>query len=55
MDIAVSLKRINVSNDTFINNVYEFDSLILSSKLEDTMTVEEVILSNYEEVFGNGA
>ena len=55
MDIEVYEKEVSVDNETFINNVYEFDSLMLSSKTQEIMTVEEVILSNYEEVFGNGA
>ncbi len=55
MDIEVYEKEISVNNDTFINNVKEFDSLIISSEDNDIMTVEEVVLSNYEEVFGNGA
>ena len=55
MDMEVYEKEISVDNETFIKNVYEFDSLMLSSNMQEIMTVEEVILANYEEVFGNGA
>ncbi len=55
MDIEVYEKDVYISDDTFINNVEQFDSIILSSKGDDILTVEEVVLSNYEEVFGNGA
>ena len=53
MDIDIYEKDVYINDDTFINNVEQFDSIILSSKEEDILTVEEVILSNYEEVFGN--
>ena len=55
MDIEVYEKDVYISDDTFINNVEQFDSIILSSADDEILTVEEVILSNYEEVFGNGA
>ena len=55
MDIDVYEKDIYVNDDTFINNIEQFDSIVLSSKEEDILTVEEVVLSNYEEVFGNEA
>lgn len=55
MDIDVYEKDVYVDDDTFVNNVTQFDSIILSSNEEEILTVEEVILSNYEEVYGNGA
>lgn len=44
-------KEKNVTNAEFLNNVEQFDVLVESTKKErDITTIQEVILSNYEEM-----
>lgn len=44
-------KEKNVTNVEFLNNVEQFDVLVESTKKErDITTIQEVILSNYEEM-----
>lgn len=44
-------KKIDVSNKEFINNIDQFDILIDSTNSDnDISTIEEVILSNYEDL-----
>lgn len=45
------IKEINLSNEEFFNNVTQFDLLIENSKTEEEiLTIEEVVLANYEEI-----
>lgn len=53
MNIEVNKTQMSVNDESFVNNVKQFDSIILSSKKDEILNVEEVILSNYEEVFGS--
>ena len=43
------------NNEEFANNVTQFDLLVKeSSSSEDVLTIEEVVLANYEEIIGTG-
>lgn len=53
MNIEVHKTDMSVKDESFVNNVKQFDSLILASDKDEILNVEEVILSNYEEVFGS--
>ncbi len=45
------IKEINLSNEEFYNNVTQFDLLIKNTtKEEEILTIEEVVLANYEEI-----
>ena len=45
------IKEINISNEEFYNNVTQFDLLIKNTtKEEEILTIEEVVLANYEEI-----
>lgn len=45
------IKEINLSNEEFYNNVIQFDLLIEhANKEEEILTIEEVVLANYEEI-----
>lgn len=47
----VYIKEQNLSNEEFYNNVTQFDILIESTdKEEEILTIEEVVLANYEEL-----
>lgn len=51
MGYQLYVKEINLSNEEFYNNVSQFDLLIKnSSKDEEILTIEEVVLANYEEL-----
>ena len=44
-----------LDNEEFSNNVVQFDWLVKDSEYEDDiLTIEEVVLANYEELFGTG-
>jgi len=48
------IKEVNLNNNEFANNLEQFDLLVKNSDSdEDVLTVEEVILSNYEEIVLN--
>lgn len=48
------IKEINLSNEEFYNNVTQFDLLIKNTtKEEEILTIEEVVLANYEEIIKN--
>ena len=55
MDIDVYKKEEMIDDERFISNVEQFDSMISSADNEEVLAIEEVILSNYEEVFGSEA
>lgn len=45
------IKEINLANEEFYNNVIQFDLLIEhANKEEEILTIEEVVLANYEEI-----
>lgn len=47
-------KEKNIKSDEFLNNVEQFDVLVENTKKEqDISTIQEVILSNYEEMVIN--
>ncbi len=54
MDIDIYKKEKGVDDENFVSNVKQFDSMILSSDKDEMLSIEEVVLSNYEEVFGTG-
>ncbi len=48
----VYIKEVNLNNEEFYNNVTQFDLLLENTKEEnEILTIEEVILANYEELF----
>ena len=48
------IKELNVNNKEFSNNVDQFDLLIKNSNNNgDVLTIESVVLSNYEEIINN--
>ena len=54
MNIDVVIREKYLSNKEFSNNVDQFDFLIKSTNSKDElMTIEEVILANYEELIKN--
>ena len=47
----IYIKEQNLSNEEFYNNVTQFDILINSTNKEsEILTIEEVVLANYEEL-----
>lgn len=47
----IYIKERNISNEEFYNNVNQFDLLIQSTdNPEEILTIEEVVLANYEEI-----
>ena len=50
----IYIKECSLSNNEFSANVEQFDKLIEgTNKLEDILTIQEVVLSNYEEIINN--
>ena len=48
------IKELNINNKEFSNNIDQFDLLIKNSSAnEDILTIESVVLSNYEEIVNN--
>lgn len=53
-NIKVLVKEKYLSSEEFSNNVDQFDILIRSSnETEEILTIEEVVLANYEEIIKN--
>ena len=51
---SIYMKEINISNEEFYNNVTQFDLLINNTNKEnEILTIEEVVLANYEEIILN--
>lgn len=51
----IYIKEVVLDNEEFANNVTQFDLLVNESESsEDVLTVEEVVLANYEEIIGTG-
>lgn len=47
-------KEVNLSDEEFYNNVVQFDMLIENTTdEEEILTIEEVVLANYEEIIKN--
>ena len=47
-------KEKSITNSEFLNNIEQFDVLVESTKKErDITTIQEVVLSNYEEMIIN--
>ena len=47
----IYIKEQNLSNEEFYNNVTQFDLLITGTNKEsEILTIEEVVLANYEEL-----
>jgi len=52
--INIYQKEKVINNEEFYNNVTQFDLLIKeSTKQEEILTIEEVVLANYEEIIKN--
>ena len=52
--INIYQKEKEINNEEFYNNVTQFDILIKNStKDEEILTIEEVVLANYEEIIKN--
>ena len=50
-NISISIKKKEISNNEFKNNIDQFDLLIRESNdADEILTIEEVVLANYEEV-----
>ena len=48
------IKEVNLDSEEFYNNVEQFDLLIKdTTDNEEVLTIEQVILANYEEIFKN--
>ena len=55
MGYQIYIKDVRLNNEEFANNVTQFDLLVKeSSSSEDVLTIEEVVLANYEEIIGTG-
>ena len=55
MGYQIYIKEVVLDNEEFANNVTQFDLLVNESESsEDVLTVEEVVLANYEEIIGTG-
>lgn len=55
MGYQIYIKEVVLDNEEFANNVIQFDLLVNESESsEDVLTVEEVVLANYEEIIGTG-
>ena len=49
----IYIKTISLDNEEFSSNVSQFDLLVEESDVpDDILTVEEVVLANYEQIFG---
>ena len=50
----IYIKEMNISNEEFYNKVYQFDLLIKNTNNDqEILTIEEVVLSSYEEIINN--
>ena len=50
-NISISIKKKEISNNEFKNNIDQFDLLIKESNdADEILTIEEVVLANYDEV-----
>ena len=51
--INVYLKKINIKDNSFVDNIKQFDILINKASDTEIIKVEEVVLSSYEEYLQN--
>lgn len=52
MGYQIYIKKMTLDNEEFASNVSQFDLLVQESDTdEDILTVEEVVLANYEQIF----
>ena len=52
MGYQIYIKKMTLDNEEFASNVSQFDLLVQDSDTdEDVLTVEEVVLANYEQIF----
>lgn len=50
----ISIKEKNLNNEEFSNNVTQFDILLKeTSDFDDLMTIERIILANYDDLINN--
>lgn len=55
MGYKIYIKTVTLDNEEFANNVSQFDLLVKESDTnDDILTVEEVIMANYEQIIGTG-
>ncbi len=55
MGYQIYIKEVKLDNEEFSNNVVQFDLLVKESdSTDDILTIEEVVLANYEELIGTG-
>lgn len=53
MGYKIYIKTVTLDNEEFSSNVSQFDLLVEESDSnDDVLTVEEVVLANYEQIFG---
>ncbi len=55
MGYKIYIKTVNLDNEEFASNVSQFDLLVKESDANnDILTVEEVVMANYEQIIGTG-
>ena len=55
MGYKIYIKTVTLDNEEFASNVSQFDLLVKESDTnDDILTVEEVIMANYEQIIGTG-
>lgn len=55
MGYKIYVKTVNLDNEEFASNVSQFDLLVKESDAkDDILTVEEVVMANYEQIIGTG-
>ena len=55
MGYQTYINEMKLDNEEFSNNVVQFDLLVKESdSADDILTIEEVVLANYEELIGTG-
>lgn len=55
MGYKIYIKTVNLDNEEFASNVSQFDLLVKESDAnDDILTVEEVVMANYEQIIGTG-
>lgn len=55
MGYKIYIKTVDLDNEEFASNVSQFDLLVKESDTtDDILTVEEVVMANYEQIIGTG-
>mgnify|MGYP000570592330 FL=1 len=53
--MKIYIKSVALDNEEFASNVSQFDLLVKESdSKDDILTVEEVVMANYEQIIGTG-